>query len=210
MSWTQPEFTTHHFNVVNEDYGTSAYTMSISPVAIPVPASANVGLKQHDAGYHNDYTPRFQPDPFNQPFTHQQYNFETYPCGTSPSTTGGSGSSYMSTSTLSLQTPPQEAAYLDGLSSHYQIQSSHQICPPPVNPAEQYVTRTISIEDHGKTTARHRSIESSPSIDDSDKYGLFSQFSSDPILVKLAPGLSNFLGFDGSCSDRIKLYEDVF
>lgn len=191
ISWTHPDFTAHHFNVVNEDYETSAYTMSISPIAIPVSASANMGLKQHDAGYHNDYTPRFQPNPFPQTFPHQQYNaFETYPCGTSPTTTGGSSSSYMSTSTLSLQTPPQEAAYLNGISSHYQIQSNHQICPPPVSPPEQYVPRTISIEEHGKAIARPRSIESSPSIDGSDKYGLFSQTSLQP-----RPSLKNLLLF---------------
>lgn len=181
MSWPHPDFHSHNFAVGNEVYDASAYTMPLSPIALPASAAASMSLQQHDAAYRNDYTPRFQPNPFDQPFPHQQYNtFGSYTCSTSPSTSRGRSSSgdtasYITSSTISLPTPPQEETYLSGVSSHYQLQSSHQICPTSVSPTAEQLPRKISIKDSGeaeatskaqaKSSPKIRNIEGSPSID---------------------------------------------
>lgn len=171
MTWTHSDFPAHHFNVGSEVYEVQAYPISLSPVTAPVSASPSAGLQQHDATYRNEYTPRFQPDPYTQTFPHQQYpSFEHYSCSTSPITargrsSSGDTSSYMSTSTLSMPTTPQEGVFLNGVSSHYQIQSSHQICSNAMAPAEHYLTRTPSIEEHGEKSTMVPSNASSPSSD---------------------------------------------
>lgn len=171
MAWTHSDFPAHHFSVGNEVYEAQAYPISLSPDTASVSVSPSAGLQQHDATYRNEYTPRFQPDPYTQTFPHQQYHsFENYSCSTSPSTargrsSSGDAASYMSTSTLSMPTTPQEGVFLNGTSNQYQIQSSHQICSNAVAPTENYLTRTPSIEEHGEKAIMVPSNASSPSSD---------------------------------------------
>ncbi|KAK5057497.1 hypothetical protein LTR84_011497 [Exophiala bonariae] len=159
--------------------------MSLSSLTVPISAAASMNLQQHATAYRNDYTPRYQPLPFVQPYPHQQYNaFDSYnTCSTSPTTSRGrSGSgdtaSYITTSTVSLPTPPQEEAYLSGVSSHYQIQSSQQLCPSSLSPTEQYTARKIVVQNNGEAIAKapspavspsFLSTEGSPSVDNDKK-----------------------------------------
>jgi hypothetical protein len=55
--------------------------------------------------------------------------------------------------------------FLNGVSSHYQIQSSHQICSNAVGPTEHYLTRRPSIEAHVEKATMVPSNASSPSSD---------------------------------------------
>lgn len=166
MSWAHSEFSAHQFNTGNGVYEPQAYTMSLSPVSASVSASPGAGLQQHDTTYRNEYTPRFQPDPFAQTFQHQQYHaFEAYSCSTSPTTTRGRSSSGDSTSYMSTPTTSPEVGYLNRVSSQYAIQSSQQICSNSVVPAERYLTRPPPNEEHGDKTPRVANDGSSPSSD---------------------------------------------
>ncbi|KEF62934.1 uncharacterized protein A1O9_00908 [Exophiala aquamarina CBS 119918] len=166
MSWAHSEFSTHQFNVRNDSYEPHTYIMSLSPVSASVSASPGVRLQQHEPIYRNEFTPRFQPNPFAQTFQHHQYHdFEAYSCSTSPTTTRGRSSSGDTASYMSTPTTPPETEYLNGFSSQYAVQSSQQICSNTVTSAQRYLTRSPPSGDHGDKTPRVANDGSSPSSD---------------------------------------------